>query len=112
MIDDAYPSTWVRAALDLAILGCLQGQPLHGYGIAGELEGRGMGRLKGGSLYPALARLEEEGLVDADWTAGEGGPGRKAYAITPKGRTHLERERSRWQAFSQTISEITQQEER
>ncbi|MDO4240193.1 PadR family transcriptional regulator [Micrococcus sp.] len=82
-----WPSAWVRAALELAILGALTAGPLHGYGIAQTLAARGFGTLRGGSLYPVLARLEEAGHVTTRWVEGQGGPGRKDYALTDAGRT-------------------------
>lgn len=81
-----WPSAWVRAALEPAILGALMGGPLHGYGIAQALAARGFGTLRGGSLYPVLARLEEAGHVSTRWVEGQGGPGRKDYALTDAGR--------------------------
>lgn len=81
-----WPSAWVRAALEPAILGALRGGPLHGYGIAQTLAARGFGTLRGGSLYPVLARLEEAGHVTTRWVEGQAGPGRKDYALTDAGR--------------------------
>ena len=71
-----WPSAWVRAALEPAILGALTAGPLHGYGIAQTLAARGFGTLRGGSLYPVLARLEEAGHVTTRWVEGQAGPGR------------------------------------
>ena len=82
-----WPSAWVRAALEPAILGALTAGPLHGYGITQTLAARGFGTLRGGSLYPVLARLEEAGHVSTRWVEGQGGPGRKDYALTDAGRT-------------------------
>lgn len=82
-----WPSAWVRAALEPAILGALMTGPLHGYGIAQTLAARGFGTLRGGSLYPVLARLEEAGHVTTRWVEGQAGPGRKDYALTDAGRT-------------------------
>lgn len=95
-----FPTAWVRAALDLAILSTLTVEPRHGYAVASRLEEEGMGRLKGGSLYPALARLEEAGWIEASWAPGPSGPGRKEYALTPAGRRHREEEAQRWGAFT------------
>ncbi len=81
-----WPSAWVRAALEPAILGSLAAGPLHGYGIAQALAEHGFGRLRGGSLYPVLGRLEEAGHVTARWVEGASGPGRKDYALTEAGR--------------------------
>ncbi len=105
----SWPSAWVRASLELAILGCLQAQDLHGYGIAAELEAGGMGRLKGGSLYPTLARLEQDGHVAAVWLPGESGPGRKAYSLTPAGREQHQRLAEAWQGLTTTLMSLGEQ---
>lgn len=91
-----WPAPWVRAALELAILGSLREGPLHGYALAQSLQARGFGRLRGGSLYPVLARLEQDGHVRAAWVEGDGGPGRKDYTLTPDGRAHLGRQLTAW----------------
>lgn len=86
MTDALWPPPWVRAVLDTAVLGLLTAGPAHGYGIAQQLETAGFGLLKGGSLYPLLARLEEGGWVTTAWEEGPSGPGRRQYAITDAGR--------------------------
>ncbi|WP_299520672.1 helix-turn-helix transcriptional regulator [uncultured Serinicoccus sp.] len=91
-----WPAAWVRAALDLAVLGALADGPRHGYAIAQELQVRGFGRLRGGSLYPVLARLEEGGHVAAAWVDAGSGPARKDYRLTPEGRAHLARGLASW----------------
>lgn len=103
MSEPEWPLPWIRASLDLAILGCLAHAPLHGYGIAQQLEGRGFGRLKGGSLYPALSRLVDAGHVETSWAQGDSGPGRKDYAITDSGREHLVAGLARWKALTRTL---------
>lgn len=85
MTEPRWPSPWVRAALGTAILAALEGGPLHGYGIAVALQGRGFGRPKGGSLYPLLTALENDGAVTAAWEQGASGPGRKTYASPTAG---------------------------
>lgn len=101
--DAQWPSAWVRACLDLAILSSLADEPLHGYAIAQVLEQAGMGRLKGGSLYPVLARLEQGGFVEAVWLPGESGPGRKAYSLTPSGREERTRLAASWRSLTDTL---------
>jgi len=85
---------WVRALLPTAVLACVSGRPLHGYAIAQALGTLGLGVPKGGSLYPALARLEEDGALDAVWVPGPSGPARREYTLTTHGRERLERERA------------------
>lgn len=95
--------SWVRASLDLAILGTLASAPLHGYALAQELQARGFGRLRGGSLYPALARLQEAGHVEAAWAQVESGPGRKDYRLTAEGRRHLSDGLAAWDDLTDTL---------
>lgn len=87
-----WPQAWVRAVLEVALLGVLSQGPAHGYGLAEILAAQGFGRLRGGSLYPVLARLEDAGDVTTTWQDGSGGPGRKLYTITDTGRHRRERE--------------------
>ncbi|MFC4553867.1 PadR family transcriptional regulator [Georgenia faecalis] len=103
MTEPEWPPLWVRASLDLAVLGCLLDGPLHGYGIAQRLEARGFGRLKGGSLYPALSRLEDAGHVVTTWEQGEHGPGRKDYSITDGGREYLDEGLAAWQSLTRAL---------
>lgn len=96
MTEPRWPTPWLRAALGTATLAVLSESPLHGYGIAVALQERGLGRPKGGSLYPLLATLEAEGAVTAVWAQGASGPGRKTYALTDTGRERLAAERASW----------------
>ncbi|WP_298255540.1 PadR family transcriptional regulator [uncultured Arthrobacter sp.] len=99
-----WPLPWIRASLDLAVLGCVLEGPLHGYGIAVQLELRGFGRPKGGSLYPVLSRLEDTGYVQARWEQADTGPGRKSYSITHSGRQYLSDGLIKWQTLTEALS--------
>ncbi|MCA1185965.1 MULTISPECIES: PadR family transcriptional regulator [unclassified Saccharopolyspora] len=100
----AWPAAWIRAAMPTAILATLERGPLHGYAIAAGLEGLGMGRPRGGSLYPLLGTLESSGAIAASWHEGDGGPGRRAYTLTAAGRERLARERGQWTDLVTTLS--------
>ncbi|WP_426244500.1 PadR family transcriptional regulator [Nocardioides sp. LHG3406-4] len=104
-----WPAPWVRAALDLAVLASLTDGRLHGYAIGQSLAAHGFGLLKGGSLYPALSRLEEAGDVEAAWVEGHGGPGRKEYDLTGSGRERLDRELASWQELAETLSRMSRE---
>ena len=97
---------WVRATLELAVAAVLTEGDLHGYALAQRLSGLGFGTVKGGALYPVLGRMEAEGSVCSLWQAGEGGPGRKVYSITPSGRTWLAVERARWHIFAAAVDRL------
>lgn len=98
-----WPAGWVRAALPTAILACLEAGPQHGYAVAQSLAARGFGQPRGGSLYPALAKLAEAGAVQTAWVEGAAGPGRRQYTLTPKGRERLAAERQGWQELVQAL---------
>lgn len=98
-----WPAAWVRALLPTAILASLEQQPLHGYGIAQSVGALGFGVPRGGSLYPALARLEDAGVVETAWVPGASGPARREYTLTASGRARLARERSLLDALAAAL---------
>lgn len=104
-----WPSGWVRAALEPAILGALLGGPLHGYGIGQVLAARGFGTLRGGSLYPVLARLEDAGHVTTHWVEGQSGPGRKDYELTDAGRAEYAEAVASFQALAAALAGLGDQ---
>lgn len=97
---EEWPSDWLRATLGLLTLRALEAGPSYGYAIIADLEQHGLGTVKGGTLYPLLTRYENAGLVATEWRPGEGGPGRKYFALTPHGRAELERLRADWERFT------------
>ncbi|MFY1668969.1 PadR family transcriptional regulator [Plantactinospora sp. WMMB334] len=99
MVDDRWPGDWLRGVLELCVLGALADGPTYGYAIAQRLERAGLGVVRGGTLYPLLARLQAETLVEAHWQAGEGGPGRKYFTLTTAGRTELAARAALWARF-------------
>ena len=93
------------------VLSALERDPAHGLGILQRLEAAGCGalRLKEGSLYPALYRLEQAKLIAGRWEENEGGrrgPGRRVYRITAKGKRRLEQGRTEWREFVAVIGGI------
>jgi PadR family transcriptional regulator PadR len=97
-----WPSDWLRATLGFFALRALAGGPSYGYAIIGDLEKHGFGTIKGGTLYPLLTRYEAAGLVETEWRAGDGGPGRKYFALTAHGRAELARLSADWRRFADT----------
>jgi transcriptional regulator len=94
----------MQGTLDLMVLKTIEAMgPLHGYGIArqieevsgGEVSGVGL-RLNQGTIHPALTRLRKRGWIKAEW--GESASGRRArfYALTQKGREGMARESAKW----------------
>ncbi len=103
---DALPAAWLRGVIELAAVAVLAEGPNHGYAVAQRLGEAGFGRVKGGVLYPVLARLESEGVLSATWTAGEGGPGRKVYALTQAGADWLAAQSTRWGSFAERMDRL------
>lgn len=101
-------TAWTRAALPLCLLAILDTEEKsYGYALLSHLADAGILGVKAATLYPALARLEEESAVDIEWGAGEGGPGRKYYRITDEGRARLRRDRAAWAAFTGAVASLT-----
>lgn len=97
----AWPAEWLRGALGVCVVHVIAAGPTYGYAIATSLTDAGFGTVKGGTLYPLLARLEENGFVEVEWRAGEGGPGRKFYTLTAAGRAEHERQSNAWLHFTE-----------
>jgi PadR family transcriptional regulator PadR len=108
---EEWPAQWLRGALNLAVLRIVgEAEPCHGYAITRRLEQAGLGAIGGGTLYPLLARLERDGLTSAEWVAGDGGPAKKVYRLTPRGRAHLARESADWVRFCRTTLRLIEPE--
>ncbi|MFE5513621.1 PadR family transcriptional regulator [Streptomyces sp. NPDC056529] len=96
-------SSRLKGVLDLLVLSCPTDGESYGYEIAKALAGAGLGEIKGGTLCPVLNRLEEAGLVEAEFRAAERGPGRRYYRLTDPGRTHLAAEGAAWTEFHRAV---------
>ena len=101
MPDDIWPPEWLRAVLPLCVLALVAHEETYGYAVAQRLQAAGLGAVKGGTLYPVLNRLEQDGLVSSAWREGAGGPGRKFYAVTEQGRAVLEQRTRAWHTFAE-----------
>lgn len=97
-----------RGDIETLVLAALADGPKHGYDITKALHARSSSVLKfgEGQLYPVLHRLEEAGLVVADWEVQEGRPNRKTYQLTPAGFGRLDEARQEWERFSAGISQV------
>lgn len=95
-----------RASLPMLILDVLAAAPRHGYGISQALVSAGLQPIKGGQLYPALVRLEDEGAIVAQWEQRESGPARKVYELTAAGQAQREELRAQWCAFIKAAQSV------
>ncbi|GAA1177826.1 PadR family transcriptional regulator [Ornithinimicrobium humiphilum] len=107
MSAEQWPSEWLRGVLGVCVLRILLDGPSYGYALTQRLAEAGLGAVKGGTLYPLLGRLEEAGHVEVEWRPGEGGPGRKYFALTAQGRREAAELAARWAAFTTTTRELT-----
>ena len=97
-----------QGTLDLLILHVVAAGAIHGYGIAQRLQqvSRNVVQVPQGSLYPALHRLENRGLLTADWKMSDTGREAKFYRLTPKGRSQLKEEEASWLRLTEAIGLI------
>lgn len=98
----------LKGSTESLLLALLVEQPMYGYQIVKELERRSEGffQFREGTLYPALHRLEKDGLVEARWQMSPNGHRRRYYFITDKGSVELERRLSVWHGFSAAVSRV------
>src|SRR6476659_1310014 len=108
MGDEIKASGLVQGTLHMLILKTLALEPLHGYGIGVRLEqiSRGAFQVNAGSLFPALRRLERDGLIKGTWRVTENNRRAKYYALTASGRAQLRRETQDWEAQTTAIARI------
>lgn len=92
----------------MLILKTLDLEPLHGWAVSKRIQllSRGVLEVNQGSLYPALYRLRDRGLIESEYGESEEGRRVKVYALTKKGRQALERERESWRLFSDAVEAI------
>jgi transcriptional regulator len=97
-----------QGTLDLLILQVVAAGAIHGYAIAQRLQliSRDVVQVPQGSLYPALHRLENRGLLTADWKMSDTGRDAKFYRLTPKGRSQLKEEAASWLRLTEAIGLI------
>src|SRR5919106_3849572 len=92
--------------LDLLILKAVSLGPLHGYGVLLRIEQITGGALlvEQGALYPALFRLEQQGLLAAEWGVSDNNRRAKFYRLTPKGRRQLNAQTADWKRFATVMA--------
>jgi PadR family transcriptional regulator PadR len=99
----------LQGTLDLLILRTLRANPAHGHAIATHIQRTtdDVLRVQHGSLYPALHRLAEKGLIMAQWEHTSRMPRPlKIYSLTAKGRQHLEVETSKWDTLVNAVARV------
>lgn len=101
----------LQGTLDLIVLQMLRAEPTNGYDLTLRIQAvsRDVLQVNAGSLYPALYRLEERGLIRAAWKETDTGRLAKVYSITADGRKHLSEQRATWERFAGAIAAILKQ---
>ena len=97
-----------RGTLDILILKSLVWGPLHGYAITSLIRRHSDDALlvEEGTLYPALWRLENKGLVESEWGVSDNNRKAKYYNLTSEGRRYLRAETKTWEAYAEAVSKI------
>ena len=95
--------------LDILILSRLARGAMHGFGIAEYLHevSEDMLRIEEGSLYPALHRLEAQGLIKSKWGVSENNRRARFYSLTPRGKKRIAKEVSNWKRLVEIVSRVT-----
>ena len=98
----------LKGTLDLLVLRALTRSPMHGFEIVSWLERAAGGSLDvdDSALYQAVYRLEERGLLAAEWGVTENNRRARYYKLTPAGRTHLRNETKSWMQYAETVTAI------
>ena len=102
------PIELLKGTLDLMILKTLSWAPAHGYGIARWIERAtdDVLRVEEGSLYPALYKLEEAGLITSDWGTTENNRRAKFYRLTTAGKKRLRSSHEYWARFAKAVTQV------
>jgi len=101
-------SDLLQGTLDLLILRTLSGEPMHGWGISQRIQqvSKDVLQVNQGSLYPALHRLEQQGLIEAEWGSSENNRQAKFYQLTKTGERRLAEETRQWELMTTAVARI------
>ena len=102
------PLELLQGTLDMLILKAVSLGPLHGYGVLLRIQQISGDQLEiqQGSLYPALYRLEHQGLIASDWGESENNRKAKFYSITKRGRKQLSQDAAYWQRLAGVMGRV------
>ena len=102
------PNDVLQGTLDLLVLKTLALEPMHGWGIAQRIQQMSRNALDvgQGSVYPALLRLENRGLVTNEWGVTENNRRARYYRLTPLGKRQLDREMESWRKYARAVELI------
>ena len=106
---DTMPKTDnLQGALEILVMRILRRGPNHGFALASYIQQTSdeVLRVEAGSLYPALHRMTEAGLLKAEWRMSEAGRRARFYVLTAKGRRTLDAQEKRWRAISAAVTKV------
>ena len=103
---DSSAARLLRGFLEPCLLSLLAEHADYGLSLVQRLAAAGLDEVPGGTLYPALMRMEKRGLVAVSWRPSTSGPARKYYELTAAGRTELAARRAEWRSFRTAFSAI------
>ncbi|MGA3236790.1 MAG: PadR family transcriptional regulator [Bryobacteraceae bacterium] len=108
--DERSSGELVQGTLDMLVLKTLTRGAMHGYGIAQFIQqvSDEVLRVEEGSLYPALHRLEVDGIIASEWGQSENNRRAKFYRLTPLGRKQLTKEADKWDRLAGAIARVMQ----
>jgi transcriptional regulator len=98
----------LQGTLDMLVLKAVQLEPMHGWGITERLEqwSENVLQLGQGTLYPALYRLERQGLIRSEWKVTENSRRARYYSLTRQGRRQLETEMAQWRRTCRAVNQV------
>ena len=114
-MDERFAQQLKKGVLEMLVLKLICREATYGYELLSGLKNGsgGMFTLKEGTLYPILYRLEDEGMIAASWTAGEGKVApKKIYTATEKGREENLRRQIHWKEFTGIVNTMLGEEEK
>jgi PadR family transcriptional regulator len=107
----SHKSDLLQGTLDLLVLKTLDQGAMHGWGISLRIQevSKEVLQVNQGSLYPALHRLEQQGLIESEWGASDNNRQAKFYQLTRAGRKQLAEETKSWERLAEAVSRILAQ---
>jgi PadR family transcriptional regulator, regulatory protein PadR len=98
----------LQGTLDMLVLKALQLEPMHGWGITERIEqwSDSVLQLGQGTLYPALYRLERQGMIRSAWKVTANNRRARYYSLTAEGRRQLDRELAQWRRMSGAVNRV------
>lgn len=113
-MEDRFVQQLKKGVLEMLVLATVCRGPTYGYELLVRLkeESGGLFALKEGTLYPILYRLEDDGMIESNWSKGEGRTApKKIYTATDRGREEARRQRQVWRQFTETVNGFYGEEE-